>query len=218
MGGVHCIGMCGGISSALGLSEGSGQYRKILAYNLGRISSYTLLGCFAGLATGWLQGQWLPIATFMRISANVLLILMGLYLSNWWLGLSRLELLGHRLWKHIQPLGKRLLPIKRSWQALLLGMLWGWLPCGLIYSALVWTATAADAYQSGLLMLAFGVGTLPAMLATGLFAQQLRQQLQRKAYRVIAGLLIIALGSYGLLVLLPEHQHDDSMPSMHHQH
>lgn len=217
MGGVHCIGMCGGISSALGLSDGSGHYRKIVAYNLGRISSYTLMGCFVGLATGWLQGQWVGFASVMRISANVLLILMGLYLANWWLGLTHIERLGHHLWKHIQPLGRRFLPIQHTAQAVLLGMLWGWLPCGLIYSALVWTATAGDAYQSGLLMLAFGVGTLPAMLATGLFAQQLRRQLQRKLYRVMAGLLIIGFGSYGLLSLM---QHSNSTDSGHsaHQH
>lgn len=218
MGGVHCIGMCGGIGAALGLSDGGPDHRKLLAYNLGRISSYTLMGSFAGLATGLLQEQWLAFAGFMRIAANLLLILMGLYLANWWMGLTRIEQLGHRLWKKIQPLGRHLLPVRHSGQALALGMLWGWLPCGLIYSALLWTATAGSAYQSGLLMLAFGLGTLPAMLATGLFAQQLRRQLQGKLLRGIAGLVIIGFGCYGLLGLVQHQGHGSSASTFEHSH
>jgi sulfite exporter TauE/SafE len=218
MGGVHCIGMCGGISSALGLTDASRQPQKLLAYNLGRIFSYTLMGSFAGLAAGLLQEQWQVFGRVMRLSANLLLILMGLYLANWWMGLTRLEQLGNRLWKKVQPLGRHLLPVEHSGQAFGLGMLWGWLPCGLIYSALLWAATAGSAYQSGLLMLAFGLGTLPAMLATGLFAQQLRQQLQRKWLRVIAGLLIIAFGVYSLVAMVQHQSHTDASNPAQHQH
>jgi sulfite exporter TauE/SafE len=218
MGGVHCIGMCGGISSALGLTDASRHPQKLLAYNLGRIFSYTLMGSFAGLAAGLLQEQWQVFGRVMRLSANLLLILMGLYLANWWMGLTRLEQLGNRLWKKVQPLGRHLLPVEHSGQAFGLGMLWGWLPCGLIYSALLWAATAGSAYQSGLLMLAFGLGTLPAMLATGLFAQQLRQQLQRKWIRVIAGLLIIAFGLYSLVTMAQHRSHDDASTPAQHQH
>lgn len=218
MGGVHCIGMCGGISSALGLTDASRQPQKLLAYNLGRIFSYTLMGSFAGLAAGLLQDQWQLFGRFMRIGANLLLILMGLYLANWWMGLSRLEQLGNRVWKKVQPLGRHLLPVKHSGQAFGLGMLWGWLPCGLIYSALLWSSTAGSAYQSGLLMLAFGMGTLPAMLATGLFAQQLRRQLQHKGFRVIAGLLVIIFGVYSLVTMVQHQGHHDSATAAEHQH
>ena len=217
MGGVHCIGMCGGISAALGLSGGQHSYRKLLAYNLGRISSYTMMGAIAGLASGLLQEQWMLFGIIMRIAANLLLILMGFYLANWWYGLSWIERIGHHLWRRIQPLGRFLLPVEHSAQALFLGMLWGWLPCGLIYSALAWTSTAGSAQQSGILMLAFGIGTLPAMLTTGLFANQLRQHLQRKNVRVIAGLLIISFGCYGLAELLP-HQWPGGEEKASHMH
>ena len=210
MGGVHCIGMCGGISSALSLTDATRQPQKLLAYNLGRIFSYTLMGSFAGLAAGLLQDQWQVFGRVMRVSANLLLILMGLYLANWWMGLTRLEQLGNRLWKKVQPLSRHLLPVEHSGQAFGLGMLWGWLPCGLIYSALLWTATAGSAYQSGLLMLAFGLGTLPAMLATGIFAQQLRQQLQHKWIRVIAGLLIITFGVYSMAMMVQHRNHNNT--------
>jgi sulfite exporter TauE/SafE len=218
MGGVHCIGMCGGISSALGFTDDRRQPQKLLAYNLGRIFSYTLMGSFAGLAAGLLQDQWQFFGRAMRFSASLLLILMGLYLANWWMGLTRLEQLGNRLWKKDQPLGRHLLPVEHSGQAFALGMLWGWLPCGLIYSALVWTATAGSAYQSGLLMLAFGLGTLPAMLATGIFAQQLRQQLQRKWVRVIAGLLIITFGVYSMAMMVQHRNHNSTSTPAQHQH
>jgi sulfite exporter TauE/SafE len=218
MGGVHCIGMCGGISGALGLTDGSRQPQKLLAYNLGRVFSYTLMGSFAGLAAGLLQDQWQVFGRVMRVSANLLLILMGLYLANWWMGLTRLEQLGNRLWKKVQPLGRHLLPVEHSGQAFGLGMLWGWLPCGLIYSALLWTATAGSAYQSGLLMLAFGLGTLPAMLATGIFAQQLRQQLQHKGVRVTAGLLIITFGVYSMAMMVQHRNHNNTSTPAQHQH
>ncbi len=218
MGGIHCIGMCGGISSAFGLSVNNGRYQKLLAYNFGRISSYTLMGGLSGLVMGWMQAQWLPAATVLRVTANLLLIVMGLYLANWWLGLARIEAIGHKVWKHIQPWGRQLLPVERVSQAMALGMLWGWLPCGLIYTTLLWTATAANWLDSASLMLAFGLGTLPAMLATGLFAQQLRSHLQRRAVRTVAGLMIIAFGVYGVVTVVG---HSSSAHSGHvgqHQH
>jgi sulfite exporter TauE/SafE len=98
---------------------------------------------------------------------------MGLYLAGWWSGLTRVEALGRGLWRHLQPLTSRLIPVHSLPQALTLGALWGWLPCGLVYSTLLWAASQGNATESALLMLAFGLGTWPVLLATGLAADRI---------------------------------------------
>ncbi len=135
----------------------SRRFRLLLAYNLGRILSYACAGLLIGLA-GWAVANS-PAAMFLRILAGLLLIAMGLYLAGWWSGLTRIESLGRGLWRHIQPVANRLLPVSNVPRALLLGALWGWLPCGLVYSTLLWSASQGNALDSALLMLAFGLGT-----------------------------------------------------------
>ena len=170
LGGGHCLGMCGGLMGALTLAipkeQRSRRFRLLLAYNLGRILSYATAGLLIGLA-GWAVANS-PAAMFMRVLAGLLLIAMGLYLAGWWSGLTRIESLGRGLWRHIQPVANRLLPVSSLPRALLLGALWGWLPCGLVYSTLLWSASQGNALDSALLMLAFGLGTWPVLLATGL--------------------------------------------------
>ena len=206
LGGGHCLGMCGGLMGALTLAipaqQRSRRLRLLLAYNLGRILSYATAGYLLGLA-GWaLENS--PLAMLLRVLAALLLIAMGLYLAGWWHGLTRIEAIGRGLWRHLQPLASRLLPVSRLPQALLLGALWGWLPCGLVYSTLLWAASQGSALDSALLMLAFGLGTWPVLLASGLAAERLLGLLRQRGIRAAAGLLVIL---FGLWSLPGPHQH-----------
>jgi len=135
-----------------------------------------------------------PAALALRVIAALLLIGMGLYLAGWWSGLTRVEALGRGLWRHIQPYASRLMPVTSLPRALLLGTLWGWLPCGLVYSTLLWSASQGDALDSALLMLAFGLGTWPVLLATGLAAERLTTLLRKRGIRVIGGVMVILFG------------------------
>jgi len=203
MGGVHCIGMCGGIVGALSFSQsrslngaGFGVISLLLSYNVGRLFSYTLAGALMG-GIGWLATHWLDIRQlqlFLQLLAAVFMILLGLYLAGWWSVLMYLEKLGGRIWNRIEPLGRKFLPVTRPTQAILLGMVWGWLPCGLVYSVLVWSVSAGGFVEGGLLMLSFGMGTLPNLLAMGLFASRLRHWLHHIWVRQLAGSLVMLFG------------------------
>ena len=200
LGGGHCLGMCGGLMGALTLAippeQRGRRLQLLLAYNLGRIISYATAGLLFGLA-GWAVASS-PAAMLLRIVAGLLLISMGLYLGGWWSGLTRIEALGRGLWRHIQPVASRLLPVCSLPRALLLGALWGWLPCGLVYSTLLWAASQGDALDCGLLMLAFGLGTWPVLLATGMAAERLTALLRRRGVRMAGGLLVILFGLWTL--------------------
>ncbi|WP_024695938.1 sulfite exporter TauE/SafE family protein [Pseudomonas syringae] len=206
LGGGHCLGMCGGLMGALTLAiprEQRGQrLRLLMAYNLGRIVSYAIAGFFSGMV-GWAVANS-PGATTMRVVAALLLVAMGLYLAGWWSGLTHIERLGRGLWRHLQPIATRLLPISSIPRALLLGALWGWLPCGLVYSTLLWAASQGNAIDSALLMLAFGVGTWPVLLATGLAAERTTALLRKRSVRATGGVLVIV---FGIWTLPGPHQH-----------
>jgi sulfite exporter TauE/SafE len=198
LGGVHCVGMCGGIVGALSLGLPTQRNLPILlAYNLGRIGSYTFAGALMG-ALGFYFSGLLPVQTAQRVLlsfAGLFLILMGLYLAGWWNGLSRLESAGGVLWRRLEPLGRGLLPVRSARHGFLLGLLWGWLPCGLVYSALVWTVSAGGAVEGAMLMLAFGLGTLPNLLLMGFAAAQLNRWVRLPAVRMLAGSLVTVFGA-----------------------
>lgn len=204
LGGGHCLGMCGGIVGALALAPGAGpRWQRLALYNGGRLAGYSLLGLVAGLAGSGFAGLW---DSGLRLLAGALLVLMGLYLAGWWRALVWLERGGALLWRRIQPLGRRLLPLRSVWQALPLGFLWGFLPCGLVYTALAYAAAQGSAPLGGLTMLAFGLGTLPAVVLGGLLADQLRGWLARG--RIPSALLLITFGAWTLYSALPAaHQH-----------
>jgi uncharacterized protein len=202
--GTHCAGMCGGIVTALSLSgerPGRPPLSHLLAYNLGRIGSYMLAGALVGAlgAGGLMLGPGQPLQQALYIAANLMLIVMGLYLAGIWRGVTYLERVGGLLWRHIQPLTRNVLPVRSVPQALALGGLWGWLPCGLVYSMLVTAFVWASPRNGALVMLAFGLGTLPNLLLLGYFAGRLRPWLQRRGVRLAAGLLVIGFGALGLL-------------------
>ena len=207
-GGVHCIGMCGGIVTALTLgSRPAGEAPSVrallptlLGYNLGRLLSYALAGALFG-ALGLLAAELLPVRQAQTVLAGLaggFMLLLGLYIGGWWAGLARLERLGGLLWKRVEPLGRELLPIRHPGHAILLGMLWGWLPCGLVYSVLIWALTAGGPGHGALLLLAFGLGTLPALLAMGGAAAALSRFVNHCRVRSAAGLLVILFGLHML--------------------
>jgi len=206
LGGGHCLGMCGGLMGALTLAippeQRAQRFRLLLAYNLGRIASYTLAGLLLGLA-GWAVANS-PLVMGLRVVAALLLIAMGLYLAGWWSGLTRIEALGRGLWRYIQPLTRRFMPVSSLPRALILGSLWGWLPCGLVYSTLLWAASQGNALSSAALMCAFGLGTLPVLLATGMAAERLTALLRKQGVRTAGGILVIL---FGLWTLPGPHQH-----------
>lgn len=206
LGGGHCLGMCGGLMGALTLAippeQRARRLRLLLAYNLGRILSYASAGLLLGLA-GWAVASS-PAAMLLRALAGLLLIAMGLYLAGWWSGLTRIESLGRHLWRHLQPIASRLMPVSSLPRALLLGAIWGWLPCGLVYSTLLWASSQGSPADSALLMLAFGLGTWPVLLATGMAAERLTALLRRRGVRITGGLLVIL---FGLWTLPGPHQH-----------
>lgn len=205
LGGGHCAGMCGGIVGAVSMSmPGSRpQWRLLLAYNLGRIGSYGIAGVIAGAvgASSFFLQHLLPVGKVLYALANIMLILLGLYLANVWHGVLVLERVGALLWKRLQPFSKRWLPVRSAWQAVMLGMIWGWLPCGLVYSVLIAALATASPVQGGLLMLMFGLGTLPTLMAMGMAAVRLKTWLQKPWLRRLSGLLVLLFGVVGLIRL-----------------
>ncbi len=212
LGGVHCVGMCGGIVGALtlGLPDKTRQrfgllIPYLLAYNSGRIASYVAAGAVMGgvgaAATGLtvVHGGQLVL----QVIAGLFMIALGLYVAGWWRGLAAVEhVAGRVVWKRIEPLGRQLLPVRRPGQAFLVGLVWGWLPCGLVYSVLVWSISTGDVVRGALLMLSFGLGTLPALLTMGTAAGQLTRYVRRPGVRRSAGALVIVFGAYYALLAL----------------
>ncbi|MHB8453430.1 MAG: sulfite exporter TauE/SafE family protein [Acidiferrobacterales bacterium] len=203
LGSTHCIGMCGGIvgTLTLGLAPGIRHSRLrmapyLLAYNVGRITSYTIAGLLVGfLGSQITEGVARTHAQLVgRLVSGGFMVLLGLYLADWWRALTWLEGLGSRLWRRIEPLGRRFFPVTNPAQALGLGLVWGWLPCGLVYSALALALTAGSAAEGGKLMLVFGLGTLPALLVAGLTAAWLRNLARNTWLRRITGALVVAAG------------------------
>ena len=222
LGSTHCIGMCGGIMGAISVSSGSqcqnrfSHFNHLLLYNIGRILSYAIAGTLLGASAQWLSQEFTPAGKILRTLAGLLVIAMGLYICGWWLGLRYMERAGSRLWGKLQPAFNRLLPARQSHKALIAGMIWGWLPCGLVYSTLSWSAASTNALQGGLLMLFFGLGTLPAVLAMGLFFSRLKDFLQQRWLRQSAGVLLIVFGIWTIppvnQLMMPatgQHQNSD---------
>ena len=203
LGGTHCVGMCGGLVTALSVNL-PGQRRRLwpihLAYNLGRISSYTLAGILIGMlgSTSFLLNRLLPIQIGFYIAANVMLVLLGLYLAGFVATLGPIERAGARLWKRIRPYSSRFIPARNPVRAFPLGLVWGFVPCGLVYSMLATALVSGSALRGGALMLAFGLGTLPNLMLAGLFAARLRTWFQRPALRLVAGLIVLGFGCFGL--------------------
>jgi sulfite exporter TauE/SafE len=205
LGGVHCVGMCGGIVAAFSFrADGSAPpFRPHLAYNLGRVLSYMVFGALAGALGASLKlTGFMPVQVALFVLAQVVMILLGLYLAGFNQWVLVFERAGGALWCRVKPLFQKLLPVKSLPQAVLAGMAWGWLPCGLVYSVLVSALAAGSATSGAALMLAFGLGTLPNLLGMALFARQIQPFMQQLWVRRTAGLTVAGFGVWGLLTLV----------------
>lgn len=200
----HCLGMCGGIAGAMGAgcpASGLARGALMLGFNFGRVLSYGLLGALfgllAGLGVSWTGGQGL---TVLRVIAGLLLIAIGVHMAFQWRGLDHIANLAAPAWNKLSPVFGSLLPLRRQPQAWALGLMWGLLPCGLVYAMLATAATTASATYGALVMTAFGLGTLPSMLTTSLGGQALLGRLRGPVGRRIAGALMIAFGLLTVIV------------------
>jgi len=196
LGSAHCFGMCAGLSGLFAVNASVASLRPqipmAVAYNTGRILSYAFLGIVVA-SLGQTVVKAIPnIAAPVRFASGLLIVIVGLQVAFNWRFLAPVEKAGAKIWNHIAPAAKGLLPVTSMPKALGLGLLWGWLPCGLVYSVLLLAATTANAVNGGLVMLAFGVGTMPAMIMTGISASKLSRFMSRK--QLGAGLLIILIG------------------------
>ena len=230
LGGVHCVGMCGGIVSAFSiatpgrrpfpvavtaapadtpaaapagpafLAAAADSGTRVLAFNAGRIGSYAIAGALAGLLGS--VPALINVAAVQTAAywlANAMLVALGLTLMNAWHGLARVEQVGQLLWRRVQPAIRRLLPVRHVGQALALGGLWGWVPCGMVYSVLMTALLTGSALNGALVMLAFGLGTLPLLFSIGVAGTAMQGFLQRPRVRLAAGALVLAFGVLGLV-------------------
>jgi hypothetical protein len=200
LGGVHCAGMCGGIVAALAGQGGRQRVRLHVTYSAGRVASYATAGALAGAAggLGLLFDGVLPVQLALYVLANLLLIGLGLYLAGVPGAVSWLERSGALLWRHLQPLTRRLLPADTLPRALGVGLLWGWLPCGLVYAVLGTALLTGSALDGAAVMLAFGLGTVPNLVLAGFGARSLQSMTRKRPVRIAAGTLVLGFGLFGL--------------------
>ena len=194
LGGVHCAGMCGGVVAGLAAGARGPLLARQLAFNAGRIGSYAVEGAAAGTlgSLAQLAGPVLVVQTLLFVLANVLMVLLGLYVAGWGGALLRLERAGSFAWRRLQPVARRFVPIDTPWRAVSAGALWGWVPM------LALAVASGSAASGAWVMAAFGLGTLPTLLAAGLAAQQVLSARRIPAVRYTAAILIIGMGALGL--------------------
>jgi len=206
---LHCIGMCGSIIGTLTLSLSPDIRNKkslllpfVFNYNLGRITSYAIAGALAGVVQSIALMHMSPSNghRLLQILSAIIMASAGLYIAGWFPRFAYIEKIGTHFWKKIEPFGRRLIPVKNRTQAFLFGMIWGWLPCGLVYTALAVAATAGDITKSALTMLAFGLGTLPAVMGVGIMTGILTRLSKMQRFKQAIGLFMIALA---LLAAMP---------------
>jgi uncharacterized protein len=206
LGGVHCAAMCGPIVAACSSASRRpviGRWRLALSYNAGRIGSYTAAGGLGGLfgyAGLSLRGGAFAY-TLMPYVASAALLAMALYIAGV-PGVKRaLETAGSVIWRRVQPWSGRFLPANTPARALGLGTIWGWLPCGMVYAVLVTAIATGDPVEGAVVMLAFGLGTLPNVLALSAIASRLRT-LNVKRVRLVAAAV---LASFAVIAPIAAH-------------
>lgn len=234
LGSPHCMGMCGGIVTAFGISMKSLSPKKrgvlIATYHTGRIMSYMGLGLFASLFGQEVLAPFLTNNALPRIVLGLALVFASLLM----LGvpfLNRLERLGLGVWNALAPIRQKVLPMDSIPKALSAGLLWGLLPCGLVYGALVMAmSVAATSSISGmgmLFMMAFGIGTLPMLVLTGTALSWLQSKVKAFNLRKFSGAVMLVSGLFVMwsptvmhLMHGHHHAHDSHaghVQSGHHQ-
>jgi sulfite exporter TauE/SafE len=208
---LHCIGMCGSIIGSLtfSLSPEIRQDKKrllpfIFSYNAGRITSYAVAGALAGLVEVLVT---LPLGEahghrLLQIISALIMTGAGLYIGGWFPRFAYIEKLGLHIWRRIEPYGRKLIPVKDCRHAYLFGMVWGWIPCGLVYAALALTIASGSVLQSSLTMIAFGLGTLPAVMGVGVMISVLTRLASMKRFKQIVGMIMITLALFSVFPTL----------------
>jgi len=193
--GLHCAGMCGPISAGFTIIGPRPARTAQLIFNAGRITSYAAAGAAAGAlgSAGAYAATVLPAQIALYLMSSAFVALAGLHLAGF-LALRPLEKVGLPLWRRLQPLATRLAH-RGSYAA---GLVWGWLPCGLVYGALLAAVFAGGALEGAAAMAAFGLGTLPWLLAAGVTAARLRSWAGIHRARRVAGVLLIGFGAWGV--------------------
>lgn len=204
---LHCLGMCGGIAGALSLAVPAARRMGgardlapfLIAINAGRLFSYALAGgLFGYLGASLLQFQAGALQEGLRWLAALVMVGVGLSIAGWLPRLDGIERLGGPLWRWLEPWGRRLVPVDSLLKAGLYGAIWGWMPCGLVYTLLLGVPAQGGPLAGAAYMACFGLGTWPAMLATGVFAGRLHRFSGNGRLRVLAGLAVLSLGLYTL--------------------
>lgn len=218
LGSPHCLGMCGGLVTAFGLSmqNSTPNQKKILiaSYHIGRLMSYTLLGIIASLiGTGIFAN--ISNTHWPRLFLGIILILIGFAMLGLPL-LNALEKLGMQLWQKLAPLRQKIFPLNTMPRALMAGILWGFLPCGLVYAALLMAVVGHNLTTGALLMFAFGLGTLPMLLATQTIIDLFYQKIGKIKLRQLSGTMMILSGM--IIATSPIIMHHLHGEHHHHQH
>lgn len=232
-GAAHCVGMCGGIVTTLS-QRGSQRLTALpvitlsarhgaaispatavpatqsvgvlqIAYNLGRIGSYTFAGALAGTvgSAAWMGSNVLPLQQTAFAIGSLMMILIGLHLSGVPVLAHWLERVGSRVWRVLEPAARSSLRRRGPGGALLAGAAWGWVPCGMVYGALTAALVSGGAASGAAIAFAFGLGTLPGLTALGWLTQRGLAQPRSPAVLRVAGVLIVAWGISGLLRIDP---------------
>lgn len=213
---LHCLGMCSGIIGALTFSLPETVHKRrrrllpfVLGYNFGRIASYTFAGGVSASILGGLFDVLSPATghTLLRLMAAAVLLVIGLYLAGWLPMLALLERVGRPVWQRLEPHGRRLLPVRSPFHAVLFGAVWGWLPCGLVYSTLIWAASSGSAAHGALLMLAFGLGTLPTVLTAGILTSWVARIRSLPHLRRGAGVALVAVALATVVYGIAPHEY-----------
>ena len=215
LGSGHCFGMCGGIAVGLGNLPRQG-FMSALVFNLGRLTSYALLGAISAWLLAFLGGafnvpQW---GFILRLLTAVMILLIGLQF------LGTIERIGGRVWKKVLPLAVKASALPGGTGRVLLGLCWGLLPCGLVYSVLLTASATGTALTGAVVMIAFGIGTLPSMLGMSLAAPALSRVLADRWTRKLMGaaLILLAILSVSLLVVHQQADHQHAPNQNHTQH
>jgi sulfite exporter TauE/SafE len=204
-GGAHCAAMCGPLLGATcgARADGNGRsawLRHALAYNAGRIASY----CTAGALTGALGAAGLalrggPVAQQLMLAAmSASLMLIAAYLAGFTAPVRLIERAGAVLWRRMEPLARHFFPADTPARAFGLGLVWGWLPCGMVYAALIAALATADPFHGAALMAAFGLGTLPNLLAISVSFRHISRMAKSRLARAVAATVIAAVGVAGM--------------------
>lgn len=195
MGAGHCIAMCGGLAIASGINS---RFSHAILYSLGRVTSYAIIGLLVGTAGFWLTASFKPFLLLLKILSAMLLIFLALYIAKWNFSITKIEKISSKLWVKLAPTAQNLIKDQSYLGRFAAGAVWGWLPCGLVYSVLTWAAASATPFKSAALMFCFGLGTWPALLLSASISQQLHHFLNQKLVRNGLAISLILFAIYML--------------------